>query len=342
MKKTMFGFGAWRFLLAFLVAISHLWKHMIDGPAAYAVWGFFVLSGYLMTFILREKYGFSAAGLKAYAHNRILRIMPGYWLATAFGVVTLLVLSAKGIDAGRLNGAFALPSDWRHWLFPISLVPFLPHDGLPMPVSVALSVELAAYCLMPFSAASRSAAWLGLIISALLNLKLGLNIPNFMERYQGFLTSFMAFSAGSLICHYRRQLAWAVDPRKSLFAWGLQCLIWLRYDPWPWTYGLYASIAISAWVTLSLAEMQPGKLDGWLGDMSYPVYLFHSAVAAWFLGLFGYDRPFKFFAAAFIATLIISWLIVRFVERPLQAKKKTGKDRPKTFWLHEAGSCIDG
>jgi hypothetical protein len=35
--------GTWRFFLAFVVVISHLWAGMIDGPAAYAVWGFFVL-----------------------------------------------------------------------------------------------------------------------------------------------------------------------------------------------------------------------------------------------------------------------------------------------------------
>lgn len=37
-----FGIGSWRFFLAFLVVISHLWKDMIGGPAAYAVWGFYV------------------------------------------------------------------------------------------------------------------------------------------------------------------------------------------------------------------------------------------------------------------------------------------------------------
>ena len=54
------GFGAWRFLLAVLVAVSHLWGGMIHAPAAYAVWGFFVLSGYLMTLVLGHKYGTDA------------------------------------------------------------------------------------------------------------------------------------------------------------------------------------------------------------------------------------------------------------------------------------------
>ena len=77
------GIGSWRFFLAFLVVISHLWKDMIGGPAAYAVWGFYVLSGYLMTLVLNEKYGPSINGLKRYAYNRFLRIYPLYWAASA-------------------------------------------------------------------------------------------------------------------------------------------------------------------------------------------------------------------------------------------------------------------
>ena len=57
-------FGIYRYGLAFCVVISHLWAGMFGGPAAYAVWGFYCLSGYLMTLILNEKYGFTARGIK--------------------------------------------------------------------------------------------------------------------------------------------------------------------------------------------------------------------------------------------------------------------------------------
>ncbi|MCI1709030.1 MAG: hypothetical protein LKM39_00445 [Chiayiivirga sp.] len=70
------GFGTWRLFLALLVGASHLWVDMVAGPAAYAVWGFFVLSGYLMTHVLSTKYGFSARGLAGYAHNRFPAHLP--------------------------------------------------------------------------------------------------------------------------------------------------------------------------------------------------------------------------------------------------------------------------
>ena len=76
-------FGIYRYGLAFCVAISHLWGGMIAGPAAYAVWGFYCLSGYLMTLILNEKYGFSKRGLTNFAVNRLLRIYPAYYVVCA-------------------------------------------------------------------------------------------------------------------------------------------------------------------------------------------------------------------------------------------------------------------
>ena len=75
------GLGTWRAFLAFLVAISHLWAGMVDGPAAYAVWGFFVLSGYLMTLVLTTRYGTTPGGLRQFALNRLLRIYPSFLVA---------------------------------------------------------------------------------------------------------------------------------------------------------------------------------------------------------------------------------------------------------------------
>jgi peptidoglycan/LPS O-acetylase OafA/YrhL len=68
--------GSWRFFLALLVAFSHLWDGMIHGPAAYAVWGFFLISGFLMALVLQTRYSDGWGGLRDYAFNRFLRIYP--------------------------------------------------------------------------------------------------------------------------------------------------------------------------------------------------------------------------------------------------------------------------
>lgn len=315
------GFGTWRFFLAFLVVISHLWAGMLDGPAAYAVWGFFVLSGYLMTFVLTEKYGKTAAGLRDFANNRVLRIFPAYAVAAVCGWLVLRGMPHFGVNPASLNGQFVMPTSLIDWIKNVTVLPLTDGGPLLVPVSGALAVEVGVYILMPLMAFDRRAAWLGLILSALLNWKHGITIESFGLRYSTFLTCFAPFALGTLVAQYRVALQGIKTPA-SLIAWLLHGLLWLWNPHWPWEYGLYVSALLSAWVVLSLANNRTGALDGLLGDLSYPLYLFHTTVAVLLLPFMPAGRPFKFFAAAFVLTLILSWLVLVCVDRPLQGYKK--------------------
>lgn len=322
------GLGTWRFFLAVLVAISHLWEGMIHGPAAYAVWGFFILSGYLMTYVLCFKYGTSKIGLRDYAFNRFLRIYPAYAVAVVAGALTLYVLPKIDVFPSALNPQFLSPHTTIEWLSNIFLLP-ISTPGLFVPVAGALAVEVGAYVLMPLMAVNRSAAWLGFILSAALNLKYGLGLDSFGERYSGFLTCFMAFSTGSLLSQYSELLSWFRAPRLSPTLWVLHCLIWLWFPYWPWTYGLYASLLLSAWVVLSLAPVKQSRVDQWLGDMSYPIYLFHTTAAIWLVAIGMQMRSFSFFCVAFVITMLVSWLVIRLVDEPLAGLKKKSVLRMK-------------
>lgn len=323
MKRPLLGywfsFGSWRFALAVMVAISHLWSGMIGGPAAYAVWGFFVLSGYLMTFVLIHKYGFERDGLLAYARNRFLRIVPMYYVALVMGVVTIIALK-NCVDLTKLNPQFAMPHGWN-WLNPLTLMPFFPVGNLPVPVSGALSTEVGFYLLMPLFARSRSTAWLGLIAGILANVAVGFDTATFPQRYTTSLTCMVAFSAGALTCHYINELRRFAMPLASVAAWLLHAAIWIKWDQWPWTYGLYSSALLSAWVVVSLDARETSKIDKVLGDWSYPMYLFHTTVAAWLLPHFGYNRPFIFFFLSFALTIALCWLLVKYFDRPLSRLK---------------------
>ncbi|MDQ7306852.1 acyltransferase [Stenotrophomonas sp. Sm3119] len=332
LKLPVFGFGAGRFLLASLVAASHLWSNMPHGYAAYAVWAFFVLSGFLMTLVLTTKYGFGRAGIKAYAFNRFMRIFPLYWLAAIMGLATLWYYNSVGIDLRPINGEFHMPRTFEDWAYVITLFPGLQRGGMPVPVANALAIEVGFYLLLPLMATSRGAAVLGVVIGALLNLKLGINVPDtFGERYATFLPCLLPFATGALLCHFREPLKPLRMPWLSCTVWMLHGVVWAFYPSWPWTLGLYVSVLLSAWAVLSLHAQPAGKIDKMLGDMSYPVYLIHTTVAAWFVCACGFTRPFvTFFLPAFAATVVLSWLIVLVIDRPLSRLKR----RPPAKLVH--------
>uniref|UniRef100_UPI003FED5D51 acyltransferase family protein n=1 Tax=Bilophila wadsworthia TaxID=35833 RepID=UPI003FED5D51 len=154
LKIYMPGIGTWRFFLSFLVAISHLYGNMIHGPAAYAVWFFFVLSGFLMSLVLTKKYGFSPSGLKDYAQNRFLRIYPSYIFSVILGIGVLFVLKRYHFETTVLNPAFQRPGSLYEFIGNFLMIPFAV-GGLFVPVASALFVEVWAYALMPFMAYSR-------------------------------------------------------------------------------------------------------------------------------------------------------------------------------------------
>lgn len=333
------GLGTWRLYLAGLVAISHLWSGMIDGPAAYAVWGFFVLSGYVNTYVLQTRYNARPGSLGRFALNRFLRIYPGYAAAFLMGLVTLRCLPLSGADPAALNPQFLLPHGLAEWLGNLLMLP-VPQRALPVPVAAALFTEVGAYALMPLLASGRPAAWSGFIVALTANLQLGLGVDSFIPRYCGFATGLLPFAVGALACHYRGSLRLVRRPGISMMAWNLHGLVWLWQPYWPWTLGLYASVLLSGWVVVSLAPRRSGPMDRLAGDLSYPVYLLHTTVGAWLLPWFGTARHLSFAVAACGLTLLAAGALLVMVDHPIQRLRRSVRDG----FLRSAilGGCMDG
>lgn len=319
-EKYRIGLGTFRLFLALCVAFSHLWEDMLPGPAAYSVWGFFVLSGFLMTLILTRKYGTDCQGIKNYAFNRFLRIYPSYFVACVFGAIVLLVYNGNNMDTTVLNPAFTMPDSFGQWFGNVFMIPFGTHKEL-VPVAHALYVEVWAYMLMPFAARSKTAAWLGLIIVFLLNYQIGFSVETFASRYSEFSSSILGFFVGSLCLHYFDSLKRFAMPALSVTVWCLHAMIWWYYDPYPWTVGLYFSLIVSGWVVISLFPIKVGALDKIMGDLSYLVYLIHTTIGMCVFTLFG-TRSITFCVVAVAITFIVSLLMIYTIEHPLQRKFK--------------------
>ena len=67
----------YRFVLALFVVQAHIPWSGGSGPLSqHAVFSFYVLSGFLMTLILNETYGFGAGNCARFWANRMLRLYP--------------------------------------------------------------------------------------------------------------------------------------------------------------------------------------------------------------------------------------------------------------------------
>ncbi len=331
-------FGIYRYCLAFCVAISHLWGGMIGGPAAYAVWGFYCLSGYLMTLILNEKYGFSPRGLAKFAVNRALRIYPAYYVVCAG--MFLLFYFIPGTSAKFLPN-LQMPKTGQGWCYSLLLMT-APDGHALLHGSSALRVELWFYVAIALGLGrSRRIAAAWFITSVAYTLWLLAHRTPFPERYVFIPACSLAFSLGSLIYHVRDRLPVIKTPWAALSAASLWWLhVWLTQNipGGPWIVGLYSSLLFSAFAMVTLMRLDlkelpwwMGKIDRLAGNLSYPMYLCHwgvGIVVTWLLP--GKSRiDLSVFLIGFPVVNVVSYLIYRHVERPLQSWKLTGRVQPR-------------
>lgn len=316
------GLGAFRFALAMFVAITHLWVNAPHGYAAYAVWGFFVLSGFLMTCVLLDKYGFTARGLAAYGVNRFLRIFPPYYAAALLGMLAVLLLRNSGIAPTALNPEFGIPQSVSGWWFPITLLPVFQREAMPIAVANALGIEVGFYLLMPLMAWRKYFAWAFFAIGLGFIAYYRLGTDTFAVRYATFWPCCLAFSIGALVAHYREPLRRFAAPRASVAAWFVHSLFWFRWSGWPWKAGIYYASLLSAWIVVSVHERPQSAVDKWLGDLSYPIYLLHTVCGGFAMLWIAPVRGPLFAIVSIVATLALSWVFVLLLDRPLQRIKR--------------------
>src|SRR5690349_13740404 len=101
-------FGFYRAFLAMTVVLLHLYG--IPRIGNYAVFAFFILSGFLMTMIMQDQYGYTAKGRVKFAVNRALRLYPIYFYSAVISLVLIFVLGEDFLT--RYTRHIYLPTDF--------------------------------------------------------------------------------------------------------------------------------------------------------------------------------------------------------------------------------------
>ena len=338
-------FGTYRTLLALLVVFQHIGGVFVIG--AYAVFGFYILSGYLMTTIMHNSYGYSPKGMGRYFTNRFLRIYPVYWFSCAF---TLCLIYWMGENYTRqYHNAIFFPHDLSS-LFN-NLLLFFPLRDVPRltPPSWALTVELVFYIFIGLGASvSRFTTTAWFAVSVLYHIGINAFALDWDYRYFIVPAASLPFSTGAMIFHYKneilRVLNFLEDPLTPVL---LVCLIpvnfflgfllrFLTGVEFVLGPSFYCNYVLQSLVIVSLCQRRSlpsigKKLDKFLGDFSYPVYLIHYQVGL--LVLIGLNyiglelrRPHPILALASLPVIfLISWILIVFMDRPINSVRNRVK-----------------
>src|ERR1700693_4149463 len=339
---TKMGPGFFRLFLSFVVVFHHSFPLRLG---AWGVYVFFILSGFWICRMWRQRYAQTHHPLLTFMVSRWWRLAPVFLICTVLSVASSFFLGLG--DAGALQRA-SNPIWWVRQL----LIAGSNQVGTDLPPTWSLDVEMQFYLVAPFLIAlferirpffrwmiiAAASGWLifftlrgGNVQLAHLTLFVGFFLTGVtieMCEWKPSPTTAMA----SLIFFFGITLILAVCPQTRSGVWRAGLAPVPTTDTFPsfavnlwWILG---SGAVIPFVTWNVAQNSP-RLDRLLGTLAYPLYLFHWIPRDWYYHFSQRSDPvwrqgalltINFFAASAGAVIILL-----LVDQPL--------DRLRTRWV---------
>jgi peptidoglycan/LPS O-acetylase OafA/YrhL len=313
--------GTVRVLLALCVAIGHspgnrlLGLELMNGIAA--VQAFYIISGFLMTFILNEDTSYRS--VRSFYLSRYLRLWPTYAVVAVIGLglqpshPLRMDFTSLGALPLALVGFADLTLFSGDWLFYVERVgstlrftelfgtgprPWM-NDYLLVPQCWTLGVELTFYPLAPFVCRRPTKLALLLVLGIVVRIVLGFELPPDKDPwlYRFFPAEMMLFAAGGISYFIGREVCSRL-PRFSVTLAGVICVagamlvtvgngyvhpriehyLGMTYSP---TLYLQDPLTLLGFVVACPFLFYGTKhmtVDRLIGELSYPIYVSHLLV----------------------------------------------------------------
>lgn len=328
-------FGALRFLLAYLVILSHLvGSEYVAHFGFYAVRGFFVISGLMMTAALNEAYRFDGA---RFWTNRALRLLPPYYFVCALTLVAIAV--APGPAAEYLKFWRGMPG-MSDLLVNLAVLPLqLPYGAVRfVPPYWSVAIEIDMYLLL-FLVVSRQMSWALIALVAGLSFQIACIVVGFRGSLDYFTapSAVLPFAVGAVLYFLRRRGGWTASPLAAgcaFAAWMANMVAGGSALPASYIFGwgylvdtICFAIVVSGLSGLSTGRFGPRveRIDRTLGEWSYAAFLVHWLAGFLVAGLLlnGQWRGWLLLLAVtpvvLLASAVLAWLNRIFVE-PLRGR----------------------
>lgn len=313
-KEDFLSPGLFRTLLALAVYFDHATRFHVGRTAVFL---FFCLSGYWITQMWNSKYSQTTSPYVIFMASRFWRLLPIFVTGVIFTVAAIYPLAGLERD-----------DSWFHFLF--SNLFIFGYASLNHPLigpAWSLDIELQFYLVAP-------------VILVLLNrIKFAVVLTIFgLAGWISFglvgdrlLTTYLVFfliGMHSAICPPLSKLMVKLSVLVVTLLVGALVLSPFRgailcgANPGPLIkYNLLLNVAMAillAPLAMMTVQQRSGAFDRMLGDLSYPIYVFHWAVVEWVSHLGGTtaERVFRIFAGLMIVCAI-SFLALKLVDRPL-------------------------
>jgi peptidoglycan/LPS O-acetylase OafA/YrhL len=278
-------FGSLRFLLAYLVILSHLvGTEYVAHFGFYAVRGFFVISGLMMTAALNEVYNFD--GVRFWT-NRALRLLPPYYLVCALTLIAVALAPKQAAE--YLKFWRGLP-DIGDLLINLTVLPLqFPYGTFRfIPPFWSVAIEIDMYLLL-FLIMSRQMAWAVVALVAGLSFQIVCiyDAMNWGLEYFTAPSAVFPFAVGAVLYFLRRRALWIATPLAAAYAfaaWLGNMLAGGTVLPVSWIFGpgylldtICFAVVVSGLSAISSHRFGPlaGRIDRTLGEWSYFAFLVH-------------------------------------------------------------------
>ena len=362
---------ALRFITALLIIVIHTedikYRHggeTVSWIARLEPWGnidvslFFVLSGFLITFILlKEKQDTGAISLKDFYTRRILKIWPLYYfiMIVAFFILPYFGHAFYGDYTRGLNNHF-----WKSLFSYVLFLPPLLFSGSGFPESIGptwtVRIEEAFYIFWPL-VVRRSNRFLRtcyIIIISVIAVRLAVVLLTYIYRdnYYYYIRlnlisttlfdyRFSSMALGGIAAYlyvndYQRILQFLYRKNIQWLVYGITLVLLLTRVEIPLISQEFYS-ALFAYLILNLAANPQSviklryKWMAYLGSLSYGLYLYHpimrilSIEAIKYLynrNIEGWQMQVLYFSMTMVSTILITMLSYKLLEKPFLNLKK--------------------
>ena len=262
---------------------------------------FYIVSGFLMSYVLDSKYPRTKAGTYQFYKSRLLRIYPLWWAILVFSTLTVSAGWLHQSPLGIFSAIFLFGSDW---LVPFAHYPEQYFGFFPFRTEIGwtLGAEMTFYLLAPWLLRSDRVAFAALVSSLAVRIvvffvvsPVGPHAPTFATyiiwSYFFLPSTFMFFMLG----HLGRRVPYiATAGRWPAFAIFIAAVWFISRNGWgpagDWfRFNDYVAAVLFALALPGVFEAtKNNRISNWLGDLTYPLYLTHDMTMSALFGLWGF------------------------------------------------------